>query len=385
MKRITLMIFLAICMGQVPAQAQNAGVHDAHTINVGKSLFGCASKDAYSKLVDQVTHNDTQGFARGLLRAVHAGQCVLFKSTEPAVVTSKGNAEGLVQIRREGDTADYWTWLSPSAEADNRPLPLNYGEVRTQLYVGNSAHAPLLVGFGGGEGGNAWASERWKMQRDAFLKKGYAFLAIGYFGMQGTPAGLDRISLNGIHKAILDATKNPQVNGQCIAVIGASKGGELALELASHFDDIKAVVAMVPSDVAYFSLTPPFDTSSWTYNGKPVPFVPFEGRALPAVFKHDLGSVFTMTRNDAESVEDARIRVEKIHGPILLVSASDDQQWPSNEMSRQIMQRLKNAGFPHAYKHITIQGGHASPLKHFDKITAFLDKHFPANSASGCQ
>ena len=47
---------------------------------------------------------------------------------------------------------------------------------------------------------------------DEFIKKGYAFLAIGYFGAKGMPQTLDRISINQVHNAILEATKNPKIN-----------------------------------------------------------------------------------------------------------------------------------------------------------------------------
>ena len=68
-------------------------------------------------------------------------------------------------------------------------------------------------------------------------------LAIGYFAMDGTPARLDRIALEGVHDAIAHAAADPRIDGRCIAFIGGSKGGELALTLASHCPDIKAGMA----------------------------------------------------------------------------------------------------------------------------------------------
>ncbi|MGB6153213.1 MAG: hypothetical protein WBG48_14610 [Pricia sp.] len=41
----------------------------------------------------------------------------------------------------------------------------------------------MVVGFGGSEGGNAWANDRWSATRERFLAEGYAFLSVGYFGM----------------------------------------------------------------------------------------------------------------------------------------------------------------------------------------------------------
>ncbi|MDQ3039641.1 MAG: hypothetical protein M3Q51_09075, partial [Pseudomonadota bacterium] len=140
--------------------------------------------------------------------------------------------------------AAYMWWVV--ASFDTKTLPERHGQVDVQLYARDGVPRPLLVGFGGGEAGNAWTGDRWKPQRERFLDQGYAMLAVGYFGAPNSPEQLDRISLDGIHDAILKAAKDPRVDGRCIGVIGGSRGGELALLLASHYPDIHAVVAIVP-------------------------------------------------------------------------------------------------------------------------------------------
>jgi acetyl esterase/lipase len=373
---LAVVLLVASFWSHAPVRAQGSP-----TIDVGDSLFGCASAASMQQLNGYAATGDMAAFGTNLLADVRTGKCVLFKTGEQLVPTGLRNAN-LVQVRPQNATNDYWT-SKRSLDSIKPPLPTNHGRVATQLFLGNGKHAPLLVGLGGGEGGNAWASDHWKHQRDIYLQRGYAFLAVGYFGMQGTPAKLDRISLDGIHSAILEAAKNPKVDGDRIAVIGGSKGGELALELASHYADIKAVVAIVPSDVAFFSLAAPFDTASWTYHGKPVAFVPFDGRALPAVLHRDLKTAFAITReDDAAALGKAKIEVGKINGPVLLVSASDDELWASTMMSDQMEARLKAIDFPHAHEHIVIKGAHTEPQRHFDLITAFLDKHFPARTTT---
>ena len=57
--------------------------------------------------------------------------------------------------------------------------------VEAILYLGKGEKQPLVVGFGGSEGGNAWSSDYWKKTRDQFIERGYAFLAIGYLGPKG--------------------------------------------------------------------------------------------------------------------------------------------------------------------------------------------------------
>lgn len=255
--------------------------------------------------------------------------------------------------------------------------PENLGKVDTKLYLGEGDHQPLIVAFGGGDGGNAWTSDRVKEKRDRLIDKGYAFLAVGYFGTENTPKVLDRISLDGIHKAIVQAAKNPKIDGKRIALIGVSKGAELALLLASHFEDITCVVAMVPSHCSFPAHTLTASTSSWSKQGEEVPFVPMKTKAIPAVLRHDLHSAFTIMLEDKEAVEKAEIPVEKINGPVFMLSAKDDEQWPSTEMSNAAMDRLKQNQFPYVYEHLAIEGGHSEVFDYFDSIYLFLDQNFP--------
>lgn len=252
----------------------------------------------------------------------------------------------------------------------------NHGKIQTRLYLGNSENQPLIVGFGGSEGGNAWDSDYWKPTRDKFIEKGYAFLAIEYFGSKETSNNLDRISLDAIHDSIVKIAKNPKINSTKIAVIGGSKGGELVLNLASKYNDIQAVIAIVPSHVSFPALTALGLTSSWTFKGTEVPFVPIPYKAFPALTSGELLKSFNIMLEDKIAEEKATIQVEKINGSIFLLSANNDEYWPSTKMSNKIMERLNNKKFKNHSEHIAINGGHSEPLKHFDLIFDFLDKYF---------
>lgn len=72
------------------------------------------------------------------------------------------------------------------------------------------------------------ASNQLKQERNKFLEKGYAFLAVGYFGTETTPASIDRISLNAIHDSIASIIRqHPRIDKNKIALYGGSRGGEL--------------------------------------------------------------------------------------------------------------------------------------------------------------
>lgn len=50
---------------------------------------------------------------------------------------------------------------------------------------------------------------------------------------------------------------------------------------------------------------------------------------------------------------EAVIRVEKITGPILLISSKMDNMWPSEPAAKQIMKRLQENNFEYDYRHLS--------------------------------
>jgi len=257
-------------------------------------------------------------------------------------------------------------------------LSKQHGVVETLLYLGDSENQPLIVAFGGAEGGIDWHRNHMKSKRDSLIQKGYAILAIGYFNAEGTPKNLDRISLDAISDTIMNiAKRNPKINESKIALIGGSRGGELVLNLASRFDHFNAVIAISTSNVSFPAITWSANTSSWTYKGKEVAYVPAPLKILGPALKGDLYTAHKMMLEDKEAVKKAEIEVENINGAILILSGKKDDQWPASEMSDQLIQRLKNKKFKHYNKHIAIDGGHIAPLEHFSLVYDFLDNHLP--------
>jgi len=261
-------------------------------------------------------------------------------------------------------------------------ITLNTPNVESKLYLGKGDKQALVVGLGGSEGGNAWSSERWKAVREQFLAKGYAFLALGYFGAAGTPKLLDRIAIDEVYAAIKVAAVHPGVNPNKIAVVGGSRGGDLALLLGAHYPDIRCVLALVPSRVVFPGNTPHLSTSAWKYQGQDMPFVPVNEAAFPFMLKKDLRGAFTAMLQDTVAVQKAAIQVENIKGPILLLSATKDEYSPSAEMCEQMVKRLQQKNFAYPVEHWPIEGSHGAVLKHFDRVLAFLGKYFPGRKKS---
>lgn len=190
----------------------------------------------------------------------------------------------------------------------------------------------------------------------AFAERGYPTLALAYFKEKGLPETLQSIPLEYFDKPLDWLKHNEGTRRADVVVVGASRGAELALLLASIKPEINAVIALSPSSVVWFGLPkelPILPCSSWTLSGKPIPFMPYDARKnivpgdMRAIFKNIEDS---LTHKD--EVEKASIKVEQIHGPVLLASGHDDTICPAEEMGNAICSRLKEKGFKYKYEHL---------------------------------
>ena len=181
-----------------------------------------------------------------------------------------------------------------------------------------------------------------------------------------------------LFRSIMNIAKNNKIDESKIALIGGSKGGELVLNLASRFNQYKAVIAMSASNVSFPAITWSSNTSSWTYKGKEVPYVPASLKTISSALKGDRFTAFSMMLEDETAVENAEIQVEKINGAILILSGKNDDQWPATAMSNKIIERLKKNNFKYYSEHVILNGGHTAPLDNFNLVYDFLEKHLPA-------
>jgi len=258
-------------------------------------------------------------------------------------------------------------------------LSEQHGVVEAKLYLGNSDKQPLVVAFGGGDGGNDWARDYLKAKRDSLNKKGYAVLAVGYFNSNGTPESLDRISLDAISDTIMNIAQHPKIDDTKIALMGGSKGGELVLNLASRFSHFNAVIAMSTSHVSFPAITWSANTSSWFYKNHEVIYVPAPLKTISPALEGDIFTAHSMMLEDEEAVQNAEIKVENINGPVFIVSGKNDEMWPATSMSNSIIERLKKNNFKFYNEHIILDGGHVEPLTQFNLVYDFLEKHLPVN------
>lgn len=215
------------------------------------------------------------------------------------------------------------------------------------------AKRPLVLILGGSEGGLAGASSMAK----EIEAEGFGTLALAYFKAPGLSPDLASVPLETFDRAITWLSGQP--GRPRVILIGVSKGAEAALLAASRNPQVCAVVAGLPSSVAWPSSSPSkFSQPSWMAGGAPVPFLPY------AVTAFGKGGVFALYNDALPTLPqhaDAVIPVERIRGPVLLISGKQDALWPSAVMGEQIMTRLEQAKVRYARQHLSYENaGHAS-------------------------
>jgi pimeloyl-ACP methyl ester carboxylesterase len=202
---------------------------------------------------------------------------------------------------------------------------------------------PAILAFGGSEGGT-WAGE---FMAYYLAQLGYVAFGVGYFGAPGLPSSLEKVPLEILADDLDFLASQPDVDPDRIAVLGASRGGELALILGATFPEkVSAVVAQVPSGYVWGATTGNA-ASAWTLGGNELPYVPSSG-ALAETVKKDGKTYWVSTPvflADIEAaspaaLEAARTPVENTKGPILLIAGADDQLWPSCALAQVAWDKL---------------------------------------------
>jgi dienelactone hydrolase len=207
----------------------------------------------------------------------------------------------------------------------------------------------------GGSGG-AYPDEA--AARD-LARAGYPVLALAYFrDRQGDPPELEqqqlrRVPLEYMFKALDWLKARPEVRADRVVLMGESRGAELALMIGSLRSDVAGVIAYSPLALRWAAVGG--GDAAWTLNGVPLPYA--EGvynRATPM-------SQFTDILDGPVDVRNAAaIEVERIRGPVLLISSRADALSPSVRMANDIEARLRANGF--SYRVENVQYENASHL-----------------------
>lgn len=191
---------------------------------------------------------------------------------------------------------------------------------------------------------------------------GYATVALKYFDGPGLPSYLEDIPLEYFAKAIRWLTGKEQVQSTGIGLVGFSRGVEAALLAGVDYQGPATVIGYSGGGIIAPGVRgiPPreyLDKAAWTRNGTPI----VQGNRVRRVFETVQEQVY-QHRCNVESVPDSvrskvpqrmleqnLIPVEEINGPVLLLTGSGDQQWPSPPLAALAIDRLQRRNHSSPY------------------------------------
>jgi dienelactone hydrolase len=212
---------------------------------------------------------------------------------------------------------------------------------------------PVIILLGGSEGGTITA----RTYAPLFAARGYAVLGLPYYSpafnpdkVPGLPTSFTDIPVDRLAEVHAWLRKQSGVNLDRIGIWGLSMGAEFALIAATKYPWIRAVAAIAPSDVVTegWGVTGPA-RSAFSWNGKPLPFQPYEGmdreiakaaQGLPMDFRR---AAIDGRLAHPERLEAARIPIERYTGSLLVAGGGCDTLWPSMESAQAISRRRLQA------------------------------------------
>lgn len=262
-------------------------------------------------------------------------------------------------------------------------------EVREEGLVGTlylpagskpGSHPAVMILNGSGGGIN-------EPRAALYASRGYAAFALAYFKAPGLSDYISNTPLEYFQTGLRWLRNKVQPKNDFVAISGQSRGGELVLLLGATFPkEVSAVVAYVPGAVVHSgqnACDPKIgrEGPTWLLGGKPIPHVWENNRTAtwapfdegPSPHRHEKAILTAL--QDPDAVARARIRVEDIEGPVMLLSATDDGSWPSSLYSKMVQDKLAEVKHPYPVQWLDYENGGHSILFPYVPTTQLVYAH----------
>ncbi|XP_078603919.1 acyl-coenzyme A amino acid N-acyltransferase 1-like [Branchiostoma floridae x Branchiostoma japonicum] len=210
-------------------------------------------------------------------------------------------------------------------------IPLKEGRLRGALFLPpGEGPFPGVIEMFGSSGGLA-------NYRSALLaSRGFATLGLAYFGYDDLPKDMSDVDLDYFEEAADWLLSHSKVQDHGVGVVGTSKGGEIALAMATYMKQVSAAVAISSySAVTYAPLR---------YKDMVLPCA----RCMVDQIEFT-GDGFANIHNQLEDITTepgihAYIQVEKSHCPIMFVAGEDDSMAPASIHAKSAIARMEAHG-----------------------------------------
>ncbi|XP_060093119.1 bile acid-CoA:amino acid N-acyltransferase [Heteronotia binoei] len=211
---------------------------------------------------------------------------------------------------------------------------VRHGKVRGALFLpAGQGPFPGVIDIFGGVGGLT------EFRASLLASRGFATLALAYFGYEDLPCCLGPMDLGYFEEAANFLLNHPKVRGPRLGIVGICKGAEIALAMATYLPQIGATVCIngthaVHGYVLYYR----------DFCIQPIPYK-HERMLITHQGVVDLSNIFEDPR--AKLHQDSVLPVEKAQGKILLIVGESDRNYNSKAFATEIMERMKKFGKTH--------------------------------------
>ncbi|MEM7779314.1 MAG: acyl-CoA thioesterase/BAAT N-terminal domain-containing protein [Pseudomonadota bacterium] len=218
---------------------------------------------------------------------------------------------------------------------------------------------PVIIVVGGVDT-NAQAREQLMPQ---LVAKGYSVFYFatyeiifgpGEASVEGMPTRYVDIPIDRLQRVRNWLTARNDVDPDRMGLYGYSRNGAYVLLAATRFDWVKAVAGISPSDVVWEGWgdrVPTGTTSSYSWNGQPLAYVPYSENWLRETAKFGRGERGRLRTPmdegrwaNPDRVASARIPIEEYPGAVFVAGGELDDLWSAGHMVQNIAERRAEAG-----------------------------------------
>ena len=200
-----------------------------------------------------------------------------------------------------------------------------------------------------------------KATASGFASYGLCTFSLACWGVRGLPQFPDRIPLEIISKTRFILEKR---GFKVIGGYGIGRGADMLLASESLRHSLDFIIAVSASDnilegdsVGELGA----HHSSFTFGNEELPYLR-KKNALANILRKSIAYVkkpdpsFFENRYESPK-EEARIKVEDIHVPLLLLTSDEDTVWSGTASAKRMMQKLNESGHKESYRHIVFEKG----------------------------
>lgn len=209
-------------------------------------------------------------------------------------------------------------------------IQVEEGRLRGALFLpSGEGPFPGVIDLFGGSGG------LFEHRSSLLASRGFASLALAYWGYKDLPSQLQKIDLEYFEEASNFLLRHPKVFGPGIGVIATSKGAEVGLSMAIHLKQVTATILMNGTSSVYG-----FPHVYRGHTHQPIPY------SLQFLSTNALGFIELHGIYKEIGVEASQsfLPIEKAHGHFLFIVGEDDKNINSREHAKKATERLRRHG-----------------------------------------